>query len=225
MKIEKGKLIPLNLQFFAEDNNDEGNNGSQNDNQNEGGNNEGNQDQNSGEKMFSQSQVNAMMTKEKKEGKKSVLNALGFNSEDEAKNAFNLLKALTDSQKSAEELAKESQKESDKKLKEANDKALKAENKLSCLMAGVDKDSIDDVLAIALNKTTDDKNLDSVLEDMKKEDRYKTFFNSSSNSSGTGNPPGHSGGSNALGDDYGKILANRNSDNNSGSKNNFSYFN
>ena len=49
------------------------------------------------------------------------------------------------------------------------DRAAAAEAKLACVTAGVQKDSIDDVLAIAAAKVTDDKNLDAVLEEMKKE--------------------------------------------------------
>lgn len=51
----------------------------------------------------------------------------------------------------------------DKKLKEAEDRALKAETRAACFEAGVDKDAIDDVTALAHSYMAADEDLD--LED------------------------------------------------------------
>lgn len=208
------RLFPLDLQFFAEET---GNNGNQNDNQN-GNQNDNNSTHNqnnnqNGEngKTFTQEQVNSMMAKEKNEGKRSVLKGLGFGSEEEAKKAIELYNALVNSQKTAEEKANEELKKANDEKQSYFERAEEAENKLSCFQAGVDKDSIEDVLAIAKTKITDTKNLDTVLKEMKKETKYSSFFGSSNNNTGTGNDPGHSNGSNSgnLGD-YGKKLAEKN---------------
>lgn len=203
--------IPFDLQMFAEEaNNDDGN---ENENGSESGSEDSSNDEdNKSEKTFTQSEVNRLMAKEKKEGKKSVLKSLGFNSEKEAQNAFNLLKALTDSQKSEEEKAKENEGKASKEKEDAEQRAMIAEAKLSCLTNGVNKDSIDDVLAIAMLKVSDDKELENVIKDMKKDKRYSSFFTSNSSSGdGTGNPPGHSStakeGDKKTNSEYGKRLA------------------
>ena len=225
MKKELKMLFPLDLQFFADG---DGDNGNQNDNQN-GDQNNGNSDNNSNsdnknnsnddEKKFTQEQVNSMMAKEKNEGKRSVLKNLGFKSEEEAKKAIELYNALVNSQKTEEEKKEEELKKANEEKDSYFNRAEEAENKLSCFQAGVDKDSIEDVLAIAKTKITESKDLDKVLEEMKKENRYSSFFTSNQQGKGTGNEPGHSGGSGQsnLGD-YGKRLAERNASQNKSEK-------
>lgn len=212
MKKEVRKGIPFNLQFFAEEGGSEENgNGGSDDASTEGkGSDEESGKEEKSEKTFTQSEVSAMMAREKKQGKNSVLKSLGFTSEKEAKDAFNLLKALTDSQKSVEEKAKEVEGKATKEKEEAESRAMMAEAKLSCIINGVDKDAVDDVLVIAMSKVTDDKSIDDVLTEMKKEKRYASFF-SSKETDGTGNPPGHSSdGGKSKNWDYGKTLAESN---------------
>ena len=217
-------LMPLNLQFFADgasDGNDNGGNQNQNDsgnqnvnndssnNSNNDQNNQNNQQNNS--KTFTQEQVNAMMAKEKREGKQSVLNSLGFKTEDEAKNAFNLLKALSDSQKTEEQKQEEAKNNALKEKADVEKRAVMAEAKLTCFTNGVNKDSIDDVLTIALSKVTDDKKLEDVIAEMKKENRYSSFFDGNSNDNTGGTPGNNKGGDNGDNgtNDYGKSLAER----------------
>ena len=205
------KLFPLDLQFFADSEND-GNENNKNDNGSEQNDGQSNTDNDAGkkenEKAFTQEQVNRMMAKEKNEGKKSVLKSLGFADEDEAKKAMALFKAMVDSQKTEQEKSEEEMAKKDKELSELKVKAEEAENKLLCLQNGVDKDAIDDVLAIAKLKVTDSKDLSKVLSEMKKDGKYASFFADSKND-GTGNDPGHSGGSHGGDGDYGKRLAER----------------
>lgn len=222
MKKELRKGIPFNLQYFAEEGGSEenGNGGSEDVSENENNDDSGKEEKS--EKTFTQSEVSAMMAREKKQGKNSVLKSLGFTSEKEAKDAFNLLKALTDSQKSAEEKAKEIEGKATKEKEEAETRAMMAEAKLSCIINGVDKDAVDDVLVIAMAKVTDDKSIDDVLTEMKKEKRYASFFNGGTSEDGTGNPPGHSTqGGKSKNWDYGKSLAEANKSTNKKKK---SYF-
>lgn len=216
----ESKLLPYKLQFFAENGengdgqqNDNGQNGNENSNGENGGEQNGSGDggeQDKGEKTFTQKQVSDMMAKEKKQGKQSVLNALGFKSEQEAKDAINLLKALQDSQKSEEEKQKEANDAMVADKEKAEQRALLAEAKLSCIENGVNKESVEDVLTIAMSKVSDDKKLEDVIADMKKEKRYSSFFveeNNGGSSNGTGSTPSHSSSSNNNGGDYGKQLA------------------
>ena len=162
------------------------------------------------------------MAKEKNEGKKSVLKGLGFKSEDEAKKAIELYNALVNSQKSQEELNKGQLDKANIEKDDAIKRAEEAENKLSCFSAGVNKDSINDVLAIARSKITDSKDLNAVLAEMKKENKYALFFESENGNNGTGNDPGHnrnfSSGSSGNAGDYGKRLAERNATQNKSEK-------
>lgn len=221
--MEKTKLFPFTLQFFGEGDDGANDDKSGADNGNGTDNTTPNQnggDDNGGkaEKTFSQSEVNRMMTREKQQGKQSVLNSLGFKTEEEAKNAFNLLKALTDSQKTAEQKAEENKNTAIQEKASAEQRAIQAEAKLSCVMNGVNTEAVDDVLAIALTKVTDDKTLDDVLGEMKNEARYASFFTSTTENKGGKDNNNSSGGNtgrtpqnnnNAGGDstDYGKQLA------------------
>lgn len=206
------KMFPLNLQFFAEDSNNEG---SKNEDQNS--------NDNSGEKTFTQSEVNNMMAKEKNEGKRSVLKSLGFKTEDEAKDVIAKYNEFIESKKTDDDKAKEAL----KKLKDESAEALKrasiAENKLACFALGISGEYIDDVLAIASNKVTDDKDLETVLKEMKDDKKYESFFiQENNNSGGTGSNAGHSGNSsNEKKESYGERLGKQAAKNNVKS----SYFN
>lgn len=161
-----------------------------------------------GEKTFTQAELSAVAATEKKQGKQAILNLFGLKDEKTAKTQAEEFKKWQESQKDTEQKLKDSQ----AAVSEAEERALAAEAKLACVEAGVDKDSIDDILAIAAQKVTDDKGLDAVLEEMKKEPRYAGFFKTaSSGSKGTGNPatPNGKGGSSTdnIGARLGKKLA------------------
>ena len=195
MKNEEVKrMLPYNLQFFAAkgdgDNDANGENDNQDNNDNQDDDNNPDSKCQQKEKVFTQSQVNAMMSREKKQGRQAALNALGFKTEDDAKKAIALLNALQDSQKSEEEKLNEKINNQKDDLSEAVKRAIVAENKLSCISANVKKEAIDDVLAIASTKISDEKDLDSVLEEMKKDTKYSSFFEGTKQ--GTGSNPGHS---------------------------------
>lgn len=222
--------LPLsyNLQFFAEggeENNASGSHDQTKDGQQQ------NQNQGQEEKKFTQTEVAAMMAREKNEGKSAALKALGFSSEKDAKDAVKLLNALMDSQKTDAEKAQGEIQKAVTAQQEAELRAKKAEDKLTMIQEGVKADSVDDVLAIAQLKVSKDNDLSKVLKEMKKDQRYSAFFtdggaggnsgndkpgsesNRGNSSSGTGNSfggnsaSGGSGGSGA--GNYGSNLAQR----------------
>nr|DAH84991.1 MAG TPA: Major capsid protein [Bacteriophage sp.] len=196
-------IVPYNLQTFAstKDGKEGGNVGSEepdiDDNEPDDDDDDDDDDEPaSGTKTFTQEQVTAMMAKEKKEGRKAMLKKLGFANEAEASKAMKIYQAMMNSQKTEEELEAEKNKGLEGEKSEAEKRAQAAEDKLSCVMAGVRKDSIDDALAVAKLKVTDEKTLDKVLADMKKEPRYAGFFKEDGNDGdddeeGTGSEPGH----------------------------------
>ena len=208
-------MLPLNLQFFASDNEDgkeDSKKKGAGENEDDSDEDDSDEDEDSKEKTFTQAEVTAMMTAEKKKGKRSILKALGFKNEDEA---MRTLSSLRDNQKENKSSDEEKQKNLENEKTEAEKRAEMAENKLSCIMAGVRKDSVDDALAIALLKVSDDKDLDDVLEEMSKQKKYQGFFNSSDkdekedkDDKGTGKGPGKDKKT-KVPDNYGKTLAER----------------
>lgn len=188
---ERETHIPLNLQFFADDpegSGDDSEDEGDNDDPEDEGDDEGDQSK-VGEKTFTQKQVTALMAREKKEGRRSILKALGFKSEAEAKSALGLLQQLTG--KGTKTDGDTSTIEESTEVQEALQRAEAAEAKLACIAAGVNKESIEDALAIAKNKVTDKKTLEAVLVEMSKEVRYASFFDDEQSDGGTGSDPGH----------------------------------
>lgn len=225
--------LRYNLQFFAaggstnNSSNQEGSTGEQNTaNQNESqgnGENTGDQNQNSnsGAKTFTQEEVSAIGAKEKNQGKNSILKMFDCADEETAKKQAEEFKKwkseqLTDEQRREEEKAKLQNSAS-----ESEKRAVAAENKLAAMQAGISLDSLEDALAIALRKVTDDKPLDKVFEEMKKEQRYSGFFGASSSSGGTGSSADHNkNGQNNNQGNIGKRLAEQRTSN-SPTKSNF----
>ena len=221
MKKRNFEKLPMNLQFFAEGDgaDDANNNAGGAESGNEGGQNNGedqNSNNNSGEKSFTQTEVNNMMTKEKNEGKRSVLKSLGFKSEEEAKKAIEGYNKYLESQKTEEEKNKEALNKANEDKSNALIRAKAAEDKLACYALGISNEYIDDVLAIASNKVTDDKDLETVLKEMKEDKKYESFFakETSSNSGGTGSNAGHSSNHNDGSIGYGERLAKKNVESN-----------
>ena len=207
------KLLGYDLQLFAEgdsgnDSGDAGNNGgsdqgSDNNDANHGA------DENHGSKTFTQEQVTGMMAKEKNEGKRSILKSLGFKSEEDAKEAIKKYNEYLETQKTEAEKQQEALVKANNEKLDALNRAKVAENKVACFNAGINTDCIDDVLAIASTKVTDEKDLDAVLKEMKEDKKYESFFGSGNSSNhGTGSNAGHSNnGSEGNGEDYAKKLA------------------
>ena len=166
--------------------------GSEDDSTTESDDNEDGDQHEAGEKTFTQSQVTAMLTKEKKEGRRSMLRSLGFQSEAEAKSTLSLLQQLVNGKESGD--GTEAQKPTggdDSEVQKALQRAEAAEAKLACVTAGVNNESIDDALAIAKLKVTDKKDLKTVLVEMSKEAKYASFFGDDQSDKGTGSDPGH----------------------------------
>lgn len=186
-------FLPLRLQFFAESSEDQNDDVDNKENNGDETENNDVDDSEEKERTFTQAQVSAMMAKEKRQGKQSVLNALGFKNEEDAKKAFALLTALQESQKTEQQKLKDVEAKASENLKDAEKRAKDAEDKLSCLTAGVKSDAIEDVIAIASLKVTDEKSLEDVLKEMKEDKKYSSFFEGAKNKN-TGGNPGHSGG-------------------------------
>ena len=201
-----------NNQQSQQNQNSGGNNGDQNQQQ---------QQQNTG-KTFTQEDVNAIGTREKNQGKNSILKLFGCADEKTAKAEAEEFKKWKESQKTDEEKRSEAEQQLKNSAAESEKRAVAAENKLTALAAGVTTESLDDALAIALLKVTEDKPLDKVFEDMKKESRYSGFFGvGSSNNGGTGSSADHNKGQGGNNGNIGQRLAQNRVANNSAKSNFF----
>lgn len=179
-------------------NNDSNNNSDSNNNQDQG-------------KTFTQAEVNRMMKAEKESGRRSILKELGVEDVKGTKEALEKYQKYLDSQKSDLEKANENLNETQAKLTSAENRANKAE---FCLKAIAEFEanpkSVDDLVAIAMTKVTDDKDIATVLKEMKENEAYNGFFTksgSSSGSSGTGNPLPKGKSNNNGSESYGARLA------------------
>ena len=176
-----------------------GNNGDQNQQQ---------QQQNSGAKTFTQEDVNAIGAREKNQGKSAILKMFGCADEKTAKAEAEEFRKWKESQKTDEQKRNEAEQQLKDSAAESEKRAVAAENKLTALAAGVTTESLDDALAIALLKVTEDKSLDKVFAEMKKESRYAGFFGAgSSNNGGTGSSADHTKGQGGNKGNIGERLA------------------
>lgn len=124
------------------------------------------------EKTFTQSQVNIMMTKEKKQGRNSVLKELGISPDDEK--AIANLKNLIASQKTEEQLRAEKEKENIKALEEMETRVKLAEAKSEAMMSGIKPQYVEDAVTLAFSKMGEDGEMKSVLAEFKT--KYPMWF-------------------------------------------------
>lgn len=198
-------LRNLGLQFFAEGGEGGGDsaaNGGDGGNEDDDDDGEGN---GGSDKTFTQEDVNKLLAREKRKGKASVLKELGLNPEDKDAIA-NLKKILGEHQTDGEK--------KDKALKDAQDtasketiRANKAEQKLKVLMAGCQKDFVDEVTAMALAKVDEDTDFDAALEAVKKKMPACFGEEEEDNDKGTGRAQGHKKQKNAKPGSFGASLA------------------
>ena len=123
-------------------------------------------------KTYTQEEVNALLAKEKRQGKNSVLKALGLQSVDEGKAAIESARQVANANKTAEEVAAEAlNTEKIARSKAENDLTV-AQRTISVMKAGFKPEYVDDVVAIASTKVTEDKDFDAVIDDMKKTHQF-----------------------------------------------------
>ena len=126
-------------------------------------------------KMFSQEQLNRMMTREKNQGRNAVYRELGINPKDSK--AIAMVKALIESQKTDEEKQKEKEDEATQKMNEAEQRAQLAEAKAEAMMLGVKTQYVEDVVTLALAKMTEDSDLKTIIGEFKT--KYPVWFGES----------------------------------------------
>lgn len=190
----KNTLKGIGLQFFAEEGG--GGTGSEGGAGGTGGDNPGSQgagaEGTGGEsgKTFTQSDVNAMLKREKEAAKKALLKELGMEDVKTAKEGLAKYKEILEKDKTDGQKATEALANSEKARKEAEAKVSLAEAKVEILSAGCNPDYLADVIILAMARVTDDKDIKTVVEDMKKDSKYASFFTPSGDR-GTGGGSGY----------------------------------
>ncbi len=123
-------------------------------------------------KTFTQAQVTRMMTKEKNQGRNTVYKELGIDPKDTK--AVAQFKAFLEAQKTEEQKVAEKQSAEKAALAEANQKATIAEAKAEAMMFGIKKNYVEDAVALAMSKMTENSDLKTILGELKT--KYPIWF-------------------------------------------------
>lgn len=126
------------------------------------------------ERTFTQEEVNRMMAREKKQGRAALLKELGYEDEKAAINASKSYNAWLQAQKSDDEKAADEKAANDRALLEAQTKAELSEAKVEAMMLGCQPAYVEDVIALAVAKKTDDGDFKTIIGDLKK--KYPVWF-------------------------------------------------
>ena len=137
-------------------------------------------------KTYTQEQINAMMANEKRTARQALLKDLGIELKDEKayKQTVADLKKTLDAGKTQAQLDAEAKKAAETARDEANAKASRLEMQVAALKAGVNPDSVEDVITLALGKVNDNTTIEQVLTSLK--EKYPAFFGEDKGGSGTG---------------------------------------
>lgn len=166
---EVGKRFPMNLQLFAEDPEsesdptiDDPDDPDTIDDLDDG----------KKKKEYTDEEINAIIAKAVRTGKRQILNMLGIKDKKVAAETLTDIKNYLDSKETPEQ--KKAKAEKQKEVDAANERAERAEAKIVALTMGVKKEYIDDVLTIAMSKKKDDEEIEDILKEMKT--KYAAFF-------------------------------------------------
>lgn len=135
-------------------------------------------------KVFTQAELNRIAAQEKRQGMASVLKSLGFEKEEDAKAFVEQYRKAEEEKKDELQKAQESIDAEKKAKADAERKADLLDKKFKVVSAGVSADKADDVVTLALAKVTEDKDFDTVLEELKT--AYPVFFETATADKGTG---------------------------------------
>ncbi|KMN94576.1 hypothetical protein J9345_18980 [Bacillus subtilis subsp. subtilis] len=169
-------LLKLNLQFFSEDTGGEAGN-SDSLATDETVNQEGNTDEQvSSPTEQPSNEEKTDPTPSDEDVKKEILKSLGFENFDEAKAAVEDHRKYLESQKTEQQKQQEAYEALEQSNKEKDEELFKANAKLSAFKAGVDEESLDDVLLLAKAQMNDDVDIETAIK--KVVEKYPQFTNS-----------------------------------------------
>lgn len=173
LQMELDKLMTMDLQYFADDNG-EGESGTDT-NPEVINADDGDQSKDESEKLFTQEQLNGIVTRENRTAIEKTLKELGFEGDiDNAKDGIQAYKdwqksQMTEQEKLAEDLTAT---QTEKQQLESTLSNLKAENE--ALKMGVAGDSVEDVVALAKAKVSDDVTIEDAIKGVV--EKYPNFL-------------------------------------------------
>nr|DAP26697.1 MAG TPA: Major capsid protein [Caudoviricetes sp.] len=160
------------------------------------------------EKTFTQSEVNKMMSREKKQGRFALLKELGFKNVDDAKNFYNKYKPQEDASKTDEQ----KQNEVNSQNTELQSKLATAQAQVAAMKFGAKSEYVDDVITLALAKLDDENDdLNEIFGEIKTKHSYM-FISKDEDEKGNAGKKGTGGspsGKNSSGSEKEKSLGAR----------------
>ena len=181
---------------------------SDNINQDKEGDQDDSDDSEKGEKTFTQSEVNKMMSREKKQGRFALLKELGFKNVDDAKNFYNKYKPQEDASKTDEQ----KQNEVNSQNTELQSKLATAQAQVAAMKFGAKSEYVDDVITLALAKLDDENDdLNEIFGEIKTKHSYM-FISKDEDEKGNAGKKGTGGspsGKNSSGSEKEKSLGAR----------------
>lgn len=148
----------MQLQLFAGEENEE------NEAENEAENNEENMEEAKIE--INESALKSRIERAKEKAVAEKLKELGVESIDDVKSAMQKIKEIEDANKSDLEKLQAEKEELNAKMQELQEKATKAEYNAAIVKAGVKSDYADDVLVLAKQKVSDEKDINAAINEI-----------------------------------------------------------
>lgn len=137
-----------------------------------------------GEKTFTQEQVNSMIANERRKSTNSIYKALGFESEEAAKEFVGKYKQEEEKNKTDLVKAQEAAKKAEAEKAEEAAKAQDLQYRFDAISEGADPKSAADVVVLAKVKMSDDKDFAAALKEVK--EQYPAMFGQTEGGGGTG---------------------------------------
>lgn len=128
-----------------------------------GGQKEQMQEQAQQDKMFTQEDLNGIVAKEAKKAQEKLLKQLGVEDFNSAKEGLTKLKEFQDAQKTEAEKQAEQLKQLEESYNNTSSENESLKAQLSALKAGVQSESIDDVVVLAKTLVSDDVDMDAAI--------------------------------------------------------------
>lgn len=146
----------------------------------------------SGNKTFTQEDINRIAAREKAEGRRALLKELGIEDTDDARNAVKEYLAQQESNKTDLQKANDKATKAEKAKIEAEAKATVLQQKFDAIADGANPATVDDLIALVRTKMNDKTDFKAALQIVKK--AYPVFYNGQQNNAnvGTGGNTNHS---------------------------------
>src|SRR5699024_187029 len=161
MLMNKDRFIPLNLQLFNNKGKDDSNKIDDNQQQVDD---KVTEPTKSEDKTFTQEDVNNIATKEARKAQEKVFKELGIEDFENAKEGFQKFQEWQESQKTEAQKQAEQLETLEKEKGTLSDENNQLKSQISAMKAGVNAESVDDVIALSERLVNDDTTIDEAIK-------------------------------------------------------------